>query len=145
MKELSIVGFVSYDDSSPMITLTEQGANIDLSAFNVKTEVRDKAKIYWDEHKARNKLKHMLAASTDGDEEDDESSADELLDDFKVKLQSAIANLSPARFEQFSRALLTKMGVQFTDKGTQITNDGGIDGYGYHLDSSDFRTTRVVI
>lgn len=145
VKELSIAGFVSYDDSSPMITLTEQGANIDLSAFNVKTEVRDKAKIYWDEHRARNKLNHMLAASTDGDEEDDESSADELLDDFKVKLQSAIANLSPARFEQFSRALLTKMGVQFTDKGTQISNDGGIDGYGYHLDSSDFRTTRVVI
>ena len=145
VKELSIVGFVSYDDSSPIITLTEQGANIDLSAFNVRTEVRDKAKVYWDEHRARNRLNHMLAASTDGDEEDDESSADELLDDFKVKLQSVIANLSPARFEQFSRALLTKMGVQFTDKGTQITNDGGIDGYGYHLDSNDFRTTRVVI
>ena len=68
-----------------------------------------------------------------------------LLDDFKVKLQSAIANMSPAKFEQFSRALLTKMGVQFTNKGVQISNDGGIDGYGYHIDDDDFRTTRVVI
>ena len=65
--------------------------------------------------------------------------------DFKVKLQSAIANMSPAKFEQFSRALLTKMGVEFTNKGVQVSNDGGIDGYGYHVDADDFRTTRVVI
>ena len=64
---------------------------------------------------------------------------------FKVKLQSAIAKMSPAKFEQFSRALLTKMGVQFTSKSVQISNDGGIDGYGYHIDEDDFRTTRVVI
>lgn len=145
VNELAIVGFVSYGDSSPMITLTEQGTNIDLSAFDEKAEVCNKARAYWDEQRAKNKQNHVLAASVDGDEEDEESSADELLDGFKIKLQSAIANLSPAKFEQFSRALLTKMGVQFTDKGTQITNDGGIDGYGYHLDSSDFRTTRVVI
>ena len=145
VNELAIVGFVSYGDSSPMITLTQQGTNIDLSAFDEKAEVCNKARAYWDEQRAKNKQNHVLAASVDGDEEDEESSADELLDNFKIKLQSAIANLSPAKFEQFSRALLTKMGVQFTDKGTQITNDGGIDGYGYHLDSSDFRTTRVVI
>lgn len=145
VNELAIVGFVSYGDSSPMITLTEQGTNIDLSAFDEKAEVCNKARAYWDEQRAKNKQNHVLAASVDGDEGDEESSADELLDDFKIKLQSAIANLSPAKFEQLSRALLTKMGVQFTDKGTQITNDGGIDGYGYHLDSSDFRTTRVVI
>lgn len=145
VNELAIVGFVSYGDSSPMITLTEQGTNIDLSAFDEKAEVCNKARAYWDEQRAKNKQNHVLAASVDGDQEDEELSADELLDDFKIKLQSAIANLSPAKFEQFSRALLTKMGVQFTDKGTQITNDGGIDGYGYHLDSSDFRTTRVVI
>lgn len=145
VNELAIVGFVSYGDSSPMITLTEQGTIIDLSAFDEKAEVCDKARAYWDEQRAKNKQNHVLAASTDADEEDEESSADELLDDFKIKLQSAIANLPPIKFEQFSRALLTKMGVQFTDKGTQITNDGGIDGYGYHLDSNDFRTTRVVI
>ena len=87
----------------------------------------------------------MAAISDVEEDEDSESSEDKLLDDFKVKLQSAIANMSPAKFEQFSRALLTKMGVQFTNKGVQISNDGGIDGYGYHIDDDDFRTTRVVI
>lgn len=32
-----------------------------------------------------------------------------------------------------------------TNKGVQVSNDGGIDGYGYHVDADDFRTTRVVI
>lgn len=62
-----------------------------------------------------------------------------------MKLQSAIANMSPTKFEQLSRSLLTRMGVQFTNKGVQVSNDGGIDGYGYHIDEDDFRTTRVVI
>ena len=130
---------------NPQITLTQDGASIDLSNFDVKTEVRDKARTYWEEHSAKNKTKNKLALISDVDDEDNESSVDELLDDFKVKLQSAIANMSPAKFEQFSRALLTKMGVQFTNKGVQISNDGGIDGYGYHIDDDDFRTTRVVI
>ena len=60
-------------------------------------------------------------------------------------MKSAIAKMSPAKFEQFSRALLTKMGVQFTSKSVQISNDGGIDGYGYYIDEDDLRTTRVVI
>ena len=53
--------------------------------------------------------------------------------------------MSPKKFEAFSRALLNRMGVEFTEKGVQISNDGGIDGYGYHTDANDFRTTRVVI
>lgn len=130
---------------NPQITLTQEGARVDLSSFDVKTEVRDKARTYWDEHSAKNKAKNKPVVTSDVEDEDNESSEDELLDDFKVKLQSAIANMSPVKFEQFSRALLTKMGVQFTNKGVQISNDGGIDGYGYHIDDDDFRTTRVVI
>ena len=34
---------------------------------------------------------------------------------------------------------------RLTNKGVQVSNDGGIDGYGYHVDADDFRTTRVVI
>lgn len=145
IKELAYVGILSYVKYKPQITLTQKGANIDLSNFDVKAEVRDKARVYWEEHSAKNKAKSQIAVSPDEDDEDGESTADEVLDDVKVKLQSAIANMSPAKFEQFSRALLTKMGVQFTDKGVQISNDGGIDGYGYHIDDDDFRTTRVVI
>lgn len=145
IKELGYVGLISYVKYNPQITLTQEGASVDLSNFDVKTEVRNKARTYWEEHSAKNKAKNKSAATPNVEDEDNGSSEDELLDDFKVKLQSAIANMSPAKFEQFSRALLTKMGVQFTNKGVQISNDGGIDGYGYHIDDDDFRTTRVVI
>lgn len=143
LKELSYVGYLMYEKYKPLVTLTAKGAAIDLDAFDVKSEVREKAAVYWEEKAAKNKDKK--ANTADEIEEDNKFDGDDVLDDVKVKLQSAIANMSPKKFEQFSRALLTKMGVQFTDKGVKISNDGGIDGYGYHTDDDDFRTTRVVI
>ena len=145
INELGYVGLLSYVKYNPQITLTQEGFSVNLETFDVQTEVRDKARKYWDEHSAKNKSKSKPMPAPDMEDEDTESTGDEILDDFKVKLQSAIANMSPAKFEQFSRALLTKMGVQFTNKGVQVSNDGGIDGYGYHVDIDDFRTTRVVI
>lgn len=143
LKELSYLGFLTYVRYKPLVTLTEKGAAVDVLNFDVKKEVREKAAVYWEEKSAKNKEKNSVMPK----EIEDENSinADDILDDVKVKLQSAIANMSPKKFEQFSRALLTKMGVQFTDKGIKISNDGGIDGYGYHTDDDDFRTTRVVI
>lgn len=139
LKELSYVGLISYVRYNPIISLTQKGLEINLEKFDVKTEVRDKAKAYWDEKSAQNKkIKNDY-------KEADSLTENEVLDDFEIKLQSSIANMSPAKFEQFSRALLTKMGVEFTNEGIQISNDGGIDGYGYHKDYNDFRTTRVVI
>ena len=146
IKELSYVGIISYVKYNPKITLTQKGARIVLDSFDTAVEVHDKAKEYWTEQSAKNKGKNPVhEESTLEDEGEEVSTEDGIVDDFKVRLQSAIANMSPAKFEQFSRALLTKMGVQFTNKGIQISNDGGIDGYGYHVDEEDFRTTRVVI
>lgn len=147
LKELNYVGFLMYEKYKPLVTLTEKGFAVDLDHFDVETEVREKAAIYWEENSAKNKDKKVQKDEIINEdiEEESKSSEDDVLDDVKVKLQSAIANMSPKKFEQFSRALLTKMGVQFTDKGIQISNDGGIDGYGYHTDDDDFRTTRVVI
>lgn len=147
LKELNYVGFLMYGKYKPLVTLTEKGFAVDLDHFDVETEVREKAAIYWEENSAKNKDKKVQKDEIINEdiEEESKSSEDDVLDDVKIKLQSAIANMSPKKFEQFSRALLTKMGVQFTDKGVQISNDGGIDGYGYHTDDDDFRTTRVVI
>ena len=148
IKKLSYVGLIAYVKYNPQITLTQKGAGVNLDTFDVQTEVRDKARAYWDEHSVKNKPKGKPTPTMDADEGENEGTElteDELLDDLKVKLQSAIANMSPEKFEQFARALLTKMGVQFTNKSVQISNDGGIDGYGYHVDDDDFRTTRVVI
>ena len=148
IKELSFVDIVSYVKYNPKIILTQKGSEIDINNFDVQTEVRDKARVYWEESSKKNKNKKKETDNLEigeDDESENSSTESELLDDFNVKLQDAIAKMSPAKFEQFSRALLTKMGVQFTNKGVQISNDGGIDGYGYHIDTDDFRTTRVVI
>lgn len=148
IKDLSFVDIVSYVKYNPKIILTQKGSEIDINNFDVQTEVIDKARVYWEESSKKNKNKKKETDNLEIDEDDESensSTESELLDDFNVKLQDAIAKMSPAKFEQFSRALLTKMGVQFTNKGVQISNDGGIDGYGYHIDTDDFRTTRVVI
>lgn len=120
------------------------------------------ASVYWEEKaREREKLKEQKeidkkevtnfepSIDIDHNHDDDEESIGDInegniLDDVKVQLQEAIKNMSPAKFEQFSRLLLTKMGIKFTNKGISISNDGGIDGYGYHM-GDDFRTTRVVI
>lgn len=140
IKELSFVELVVYEKYKPNITLTQKGASIDLASFDVVKEVREIAKKCWEKQSLQNKGK----MEEDVDEEAVQPE-EKALDNFKVELQNAISNMSPAKFEQFSRALLTKMGVQFTQKGVQVSNDGGIDGYGYHIDDADFRTTRVVI
>ena len=56
---------------------------------------------------------------------------------------------SPQFFERLVVDLLVAIGYggshQDAAKAIGKTNDGGIDGYGYHVDADDFRTTRVVI
>ena len=86
MKELGYVGLISYVKYNPLITLTQKGANVDLSTFDVKKEVRDKARTYWEEHSAKNKSKSEPLANSDAENEDTESTEDELLDDFKFKV-----------------------------------------------------------
>lgn len=144
IKELNFVNLISYERYNPLITLTPQGLAVDISTLDVETDVREKAKVYWNECSEKRKVKNTNLSISE-DENDDIAADKDPVDDFKTDLQQAIANMSPAKFEQFARALLTKMGVKFTEKGVNISNDGGIDGYGYHRDDDDFRTTRVVI
>lgn len=159
--ELILVGIIVYGKSKKEIQLTEKGVQINLDLFDIYQEVRIPAGMYWEEKaRERERLKEQRgidkkeatnsesSINIDYNHDDEESIGDinegNILDDVNVKLQEAIKNMSPAKFEQFSRLLLTKMGITFTNKGISISNDGGIDGYGYHM-GDDFRTTRVVI
>ena len=128
IKELSFVKYLSYTKGNPNITLTDKGLNVDIDSLDVKKEIMIPAKKFWNELSKKNKKNEENKAIEN--DVDESMSEDRILNDFK---------------EAFSRALLTKMGVEFTNKGVQISNDGGIDGYGYHRDQDDFRTTRVVI
>lgn len=143
IKELSFVEYLSYTKGNPNITLTDKGLNVDIDSLDVKKEIMIPAKKFWNELSKKNKKNEENKAIEN--DVDESMSEDRILNDFKESLLQAIANMSPKKFEVFSRALLTKMGVEFTNKGVQISNDGGIDGYGYHRDQDDFRTTRVVI
>ena len=141
IKDLFFMGLLIYTDTSP-ITLTEKGLYLDVDSLNVEKDIIEASKKHWEQLSQSNK-KNKIVDIADNEEETQEE--EKIKDDFKEKLLAAISKMTPKKFEAFSRALLNRMGVEFTEKGVQISNDGGIDGYGYHTDSNDFRTTRVVI
>lgn len=141
IKDLFFTGFLSFIASSP-VALTEKGLYLELDKLDVQKDVIEPSKKHWDELSKSNK-KNKAVDVSDGEEET--QAEEKIKDDFKETLLASIAKMSPKKFEAFSRALLNHMGVEFTEKGVQISNDGGIDGYGYHIDANDFRTTRVVI
>ena len=141
IKDLYFNKLLTYTDSSP-ITLTDKGLCLDVDSLDVQKDIIETSKKHWEELSQNNK-KNKVVDISDSEEEPEEE--EKIKDSFKEKLLAAIAKMTPKKFEAFSRALLNRMGVEFTEKGVQISNDGGIDGYGYHTDVNDFRTTRVVI
>lgn len=141
IKDLFFSGLLTYTGASP-VTLTEKGLYLDVDRLDVEKDIVEASKRHWEQLSQNNK-KNKAADISDNEEEMQEE--EKIKDDFKEKLLAAIAKMTPKKFEAFSRALLNRMGVEFTEKGVQISNDGGIDGYGYHTDTNDFRTTRVVI
>ena len=141
IKDLLFNNLLTYTNSSP-ITLTEKGLYLELDTLDVQKDIIETSKKHWDELSNNNKINKIADVS---DNEEETQAEEKIKDDFKETLLASIARMSPKKFEAFSRALLNRMGVEFTEKGVQISNDGGIDGYGYHIDANDFRTTRVVI
>lgn len=137
IKDLFFNDLLTFTNSSP-IALTEKGLYLELDTLDVQKDIIEPSKKHWDEL-SKNK-KHKIADVSDNEEET--QAEEKIRDNFQEMLLAAIAKMSPKKFEAFSRALLNRMGVEFTEKGVQISNDGGIDGYGYHIDANDFRTTR---
>ena len=142
LKNLYIADVLTFTTTS-LITLTQKGLYLDIESLDVEKDIFRITKDYWNKSKSKPK-KDKSADEIENDHEEVQSE-EKIKDDFKDTLLGAIAKMSPKKFEAFSRALLNRMGVEFTEKGIQISNDGGIDGYGYHIDTNDFRTTRVVI
>ena len=142
LKNMYIADVLTFTTTS-LITLTQKGLYLDIESLDVEKDIFRIAKDYWNKSKSKPK-KDKSADEIESDHEEVQSE-EKIKDDFKDTLLGAIAKMSPKKFEAFSRALLNRMGVEFTEKGVQISNDGGIDGYGYHIDANDFRTTRVVI
>lgn len=142
LKNLYIADVLTFTTTS-LITLTQKGLYLDIESLDVEKDIFRITKDYW--NKSKSKPKKDKSADEIENDHAEVQSEEKIKDDFKDTLLGAIAKMSPKKFEAFSRALLNRMGVEFTEKGVQISNDGGIDGYGYHIDANDFRTTRVVI
>ena len=144
LKNLLLAGLLTYRRGNPTISLTTKGQNLDLNHFNSDRDVYVISSQYWQQDQT-NRKKRSETAPTLSDTNDLTDREDQLHNEFSTQLLDAIARMSPRKFEIFSRRLLSKMGIEFKSQGVQISNDGGIDGYGYHRDPNDFRTTRVVI
>ena len=103
---------LTYTDSSP-ITLTEKGLYLDVDKLDVQKDVIETSKKHWEELSKINKKNKVVDI---GDNEEETQAEEKIKDDFKETLLAAIAKMSPKKFEAFSRALLNRMGVEFTEK-----------------------------
>ena len=103
---------LTYTDSSP-ITLTEKGLYLDVDKLDVQKDVIETSKKHWEELSKNNKKNKVVDI---GDNEEETQAEEKIQDDFKETLLAAIAKMSPKKFEAFSRALLNRMGVEFTEK-----------------------------
>lgn len=140
-KGLQIAGYLTYTRSSAMVDLTEKGLNVDWGDFDAKRDVLDVAIKFWQNNKKDGRGEGGEDAEKDSGNIDP---AEEYYNSFKMKLLGAVGKMSPKKFEAFSRELLKNMSIEFTEIGVQMSNDGGIDGYGYAR-TSNYQTQRVVI
>jgi restriction system protein len=147
LKNLMFAGYLTYDRSQP-VTLTSKGTSADPDALDIENDIRALAKPKWDEKAAQNKARKQKTLQNNislPDSSTDDLDQESPLDEYRDELLGALAAMSPKKFELFCRALLKAMDVTLDEKkGVSISNDGGIDGFGYHQ-GDDFRTTRVAI
>lgn len=123
LKDLLFNDLVEYTNSSP-VRLTDKGLYLELDTLDVQKDIVETARPRWEEL-SKNKKQNKTVEISDNEEETQEEET--IKDNFKENLLSVIAKMSPKKFEAFSRALLNRMGVEFTEKGVQISSDGGID------------------
>ena len=91
------------------------------------------------------KAKQKVNDEIEEDKNNTDDKEEQVFDDWKDELNKKLMNFSPKKFEDFARRLVREMGVDIDDKiGISITNDGGLDGFGY-ITSDEFRTARVAI
>ncbi|MFC4653207.1 restriction endonuclease [Lactococcus nasutitermitis] len=144
-KNLIIAGYLK--DERGVIELTQKGFEVELNHFDFPAMMVQNEENYWGptrQAKQKNKQKKLtFQEETTFENEADNEELD--LEDWKIKLTKALQTMSPKKFEDFARLLVKNMGVTIDPvKGVQVSNDGGIDGFGYMV-ADDFRTNRVGI
>lgn len=154
IRNLRSAGLIEEPQRGKDVVLTSQGQTDDLSHFPTKEQQRE-ISAYWAKknHLRMERKKHQNESTTDDETDtEDESESVETTDfedtenaNWKGRLIEQLKKFSPAKFESFSRLLISKMGVKIDKKrGIVLSGDHGLDGFGYFT-SDDFRTSRVAI
>lgn len=145
IKSLEFAGFVTPDENKN-IELTEKGRTFDLSnETSLNKEVHRWSDPEWDRRSKANKQKSIKDVSVPTEEDEIDKTEEDKSESWKDELKEALMNMSPTKFELFSRALVKEMGVDIDKNiGIQPVADGGLDGFGY-ITANDFRTSRVAI
>ncbi|KRL96333.1 restriction endonuclease [Limosilactobacillus equigenerosi DSM 18793 = JCM 14505] len=153
IKSLYAVGFIEEPQRAKDLVLTELGSQVDLSKYPTD-EQQFAIDSYWEKTIELRKKRKMAEEAADSKGEDDSQSSletdiqegsDNLDVDWKSQLLAQLEAFSPAKFESFSRLLISKMGVRIDkERGIVRSGDHGIDGFGYYT-SDEFRTSRVAI
>lgn len=150
IRNLASVGFVEQPERGKDIVLTSSGQNTSLKGYP-NEEQKKVINAYWqkkdEERAARKKSKSLDNVSDTAEELSTDSTDKEDTDQatWKNQLIHQLMQFDPAKFESFSRLLISKMGVVIDKKrGVVRSGDHGIDGFGYFT-SDEFRTSRVAI
>lgn len=128
IKHLIIASYITTEDNRNL-ELSEKGRTVDIVRFDPNHDV-------WPV------VNEQSNGNSDNNDSEEESVEEE---PWRTELLNALVEMSPKKFELFSRGLLTHMGVDLDDNiGVKYVGDGGLDGFGY-ITSDDFRTTRVAL
>lgn len=129
VKHLISAGFITTEDNRNL-ELSKKGRTVDFETFNPISDVRLViGEVYSDDS--------LDTESEESTETDGEA--------WRTELLTALAKMSPKKFELFCRGLLINMGIELdANIGISYVGDGGLDGFGY-ITSDDFRTTRVAL
>lgn len=136
IKYLEMLSFIKRENKR--IELTDLGYTLDYENYDFLKVFKKIEKDFSDKRKENSNVELEAEIHTDDKEE-------KVFEDWKEELNRKLMAFSPKKFEDFSRRLVTEMGVDIDDKiGISVTNDGGLDGFGY-ITSDEFRTARVAI
>ena len=148
VKNLSIAGYLTYSRNAP-IKLTQKGLDTNIESLNVEKDILEVVKPYWDKKKVEaknNKNFSEIDFEEGADKEDNFKKEYQNDSEWQNEILNKVKLLEWDKFESFCRGLLTKMGFEIDSiKGIRKSNDGGIDGFGYCLDSQSLKTTRVAV
>ncbi len=123
------------------IVLTEKGRSIDYNLYPTKEDEENITNGWRKAIENKEKVKKNIQENNELDEIKNERKNEEWRDE----LLGQIKKFSPAKFEQFSRLLLSKLNIEFDkQEGIKISGDHGIDGYGF-ITSEELKTEKIVI